>query len=130
MNLEPYLALIESNSRKKSVYEIKLTVEDLQQVDPKRLFHESPAIRRRVPRKRFFLSFFSNPVFLFHIFKKTYIQTYRHISEEFLSLGNDAIPVREGSAEETTKTDLKPATKKEEEEEKSKVQNKKKRETA
>ena len=91
---------------------------------------EPPAIRRRVPRKRFFLSFFSNPVFSFHIFKKTYIQTYGHISEEFLSLGNDAIPVREGSAEETTKTDLKPATKKEEEEEKSKVQNKKKRETA
>ena len=50
MNLEPYLALIESNSRKKSVYEIKLTVEDLQQVNPKRLFHDSPAIRRSAVR--------------------------------------------------------------------------------
>ena len=50
MNLEPYLALIESNNRKKSAYEIKLTVEDLQQVDPKRLFHESPGIRRSALR--------------------------------------------------------------------------------
>ena len=50
MNLEPYLTLIESNSRKKSAYEIKLTVEDLQKVDPKSLFHDSLAIRRSAVR--------------------------------------------------------------------------------
>ena len=42
--------MIESNSRKKSAYEIKLTVEELQQVDPKSLFHDSLAIRRSAVR--------------------------------------------------------------------------------
>ena len=60
MNFEPYLAnfeKIESNNRKKSAYEIKLMPrflntrsEDLQQIDPKRLFHESPGIRRSALR--------------------------------------------------------------------------------
>ncbi len=50
MNLDPYLKLIESNIRKQSAYEIKLTVEDLQQIDPKRLFNDILSIRRNAVR--------------------------------------------------------------------------------
>ena len=52
MNLEPYLALLQQNkSRKNYGQEVKLTVEDLKQLDPKKLFHSSIGVRRAAIRE-------------------------------------------------------------------------------
>lgn len=52
MNLEPYLALLQQNkSQKKHGQEVKLTVADLKQLDPKKLFHGSVGVRRAAIRE-------------------------------------------------------------------------------